>query len=193
MKHNIKQEGIMKIFLGINRFFYLLFLVLIISQSSAQDTIVLKSYDCAIVKLHIIDDCPCSHINLFGRDNHERHNNFVKVSIDSVLLIHVADDFINNLYLQEEIRYLSIPDSFDLHMDTSYIASVGVEFDMNYVVFNYFVERETIFTENERYPVQAGFACESDSTQSPSCLYNENLTKKSIEECNEKYNVPQKP
>ena len=179
--------------LGINRFFYLLSFMLIISHSSAQDTIVLKAYECAIVKLHMIDDCPCSHIDLFGRDDYERHDNLVKVSIDSVLLMHVANDFIDNLYLQEEIRYLSIPDSIVLCTDTAYIASIGIEFDMNYVIFNYFVEHEVVFTENRRYPVQAGFACESGWTQSPECLHNGNLTKRCIEECDERYKTEGKP
>ncbi len=174
---------------GINRFFFLFIFMLIISQSRAQDTIVLKAYDCAIVKLHIIDDCPCAHIDLFGRDDYERHDNFVKVNIDSVLLIHLAGDFINNLYLQEEIRYLSIPDSIELRKDTSYIASIGIEFDMNYVVFNYFVDEDVVFTENKRYPVQAGFACESGFYQSSACLYNRNVTARCIEECNEKYKI----
>lgn len=179
----------MKTVHGINRFFFLYIFLLIISQSRAQDTIVLKAYDCAIVNMRIIDDCPCAHIDLFGRDHYERHDNFVKVNIDSVLLIHVAGDFINNLYLKEEVRYLSIPDSIKLRKDTSFIASVGIEFDMNYVVFNYFVEKDVVFTENKRHPIQAGFACESEFPQSPACLHNGNITAKCIEECDGKYKI----
>lgn len=167
--------------------------MLIIPQSRAQDTIVLKAYECAIVKLHMIDDCPCSHIDLFVIDGHERHDNFVKVNIDSVLLIHVASDFINNRYLQEEIKYLSIPDSIDLRKDTSFIASIGIEFDMNYVVFNYFVEQDVVFIENKRYPIQAGFACESGFSQSPACQHNGNKTAKCIEECDKKYSIGGRP
>lgn len=168
-----------------------LFIITIVaSKLNAQDTLTLKAYDCAIVKIHIVDDCPCSHITEVGRGDYVRANKIVRICVDSVILVHMACDIIDHYYLINNVKYLSIPDSIYLQVDTSYIVSVGIEFDLGYVLLNSFLKDNIVYIENASDPIQCGFACES--LPSPSCVYGWNLTKKSIDECDEKYRLNHK-
>ena len=172
-----------------NRFLCVfIFFVLSTTKMYAQDTVVLEAIECAIVKLHIVDDCPCSYFTLEELNGKVVNERLILVSIDSVILIHTDDDFIDNEFLINNIRYLFLSDNFRLHRDTSYIASVGLEYDMNYVILVELYDNDLVYLEipNGRL---GDFARNPGPEQSPSCLNNWNQIKKSIDECNTKYRL----
>ena len=170
----------------------LLFLSFLISQITiAQDTIYLRARDVAVIKFHIVEECPCSHIvldNIFG---YEDNYYFEPINIDSIVLIHVADSFLTEDWLLNEVRYLQIPDSTSLSGGISYIASVSVGYDINYVELEILL-RENLVYKEIRYGemgggLLGGFAhcCDSECIDK-----HQNIIKKSIEECDAKYNSP---
>lgn len=168
-----------------------LFFLLTISQiANAQDTIYLRARDVAVIKFHILDDCPCSHIALENIWGYEDDYYFESISIDSIVLIHVADSFLTEDWLLTEVRYLQIPDTISLSGGISYIASVSVGYDMNYVQIELLL-RENLVYKGIRYGEMGGgllgsFAhcCDSE------CKKNWNRIKKAIEKCDAKYNSP---
>lgn len=169
---------------------FLIFFLSISQITSAQDTIYLRARDVAVINFHIVDDCPCSHIALENIWGYEDDYYFEPISIDSIVLIHVADSFLTVDWLLSEVRYLQIPDTISLSSDISYIASISVGYDMNYVVMEIFL-RENLVYKEIRYGemgggLLGGFAhcCDSE------CQKNWNIIKKAIEKCDAKYYIP---
>ena len=171
---------------GISIFCLFISLVLSSARLYAQDTIVLETIECAVVKFHLNDDCPCSYFTLEARNGQAENGHFILVNIDSVILIHVADNFIGKDYLINDIRYLFLSDTLELHGGTTYIASVGLQYDMNYVILVELYDENHVFLEipNGRL---GDFAREPGPEQSQAGLDNWNRIKNSIDECNTKY------
>lgn len=168
--------------------FFCVFISLVLSSAKlyAQDTIVLETIECAVVKFHLNDDCPCSYFTLETRNGQTENEHFILICIDSVILIHVADNFIGKDYLINDIRYLFLSDTIELLGDTTYIASVGLQYDMNYVVLVELYDENDVYLEipNGRL---GDFARRLGPEQSRAGFDNWGRIKNSINECNTKY------
>lgn len=167
---------------------FFFFSILVSQITNAQDTIYLRARDVAVIKFHIVDECPCSHIALDNILGYEDNYYFEPINIDSIVLIHVADGFLTEDWLFSEVRYLQIPDSTSLSGGISYIASVSVGYDMNYVELEILL-RENLVYKEIRYGemgggLLGGFACCDDSE----CKKNWQIIKNAIEKCDAKYN-----
>ena len=175
----------------ISLFCAVILLILSAIKLYAQDTIFLEAAECAIVKFQLQDDCPCSNFTLELRNGQLENERLVLVSIDSVILIHIADNFIDKEYLVNDIRYLLLTDStMKLRRDTSYIASVALHFDMNYVILVELYGENLVYIENP-YGRTASFSFaippEPDQSSAGAKINNWSQIKRSIDECNTKY------
>ncbi len=171
---------------GISFFFVFISFVLYATRLYAQDTIVLEAIECAVVKFHLNDDCPCSYFTLVNLKGQAENEHFILVSIDSVILIHVADDFIGKDYLINDIRYLFLSDTIELHGDTTYIASIGLQYNMNYIILVELYDENDVYLEipNGRL---GDFGRRTEPEESQAGFDNWNRIKNSIDECDTKY------
>lgn len=164
-------------------FTFILFVTSFIKLYS-QDTVNLSPGEFAIIDFQIKDDCPCSHLTLEMIDGSYENFDLLLVSIDSVEVLHIADCFIDEEYLINDIKYLVVPDSLKLLKDTTYVASVSLSFDMGYVVLREFYKKNLIYLEF-KYARAASFSyCPPDNKK---CLNTFNNTQRCIDECNSKY------
>lgn len=159
-------------------------------MTNAQDTIYLRARDNAVIKFHIIDDCPCSQVALENIGGYEDYLYFVSISIDSVVLIHVADSFIDDKWFFNEIRYLLVPDTISLSSGISYIASISVGYDMNYVMMELLLKEKLVYEEIPYGEMGGGLLGSFAHCCNSECKKNWNIIKKGIEKCDAQYNSP---
>lgn len=146
--------------------FYAIFLLVGMSPNlNAQKEYHLGSRDGAIVFFHILDDQYCSSITRFDIfDSVPYSHNIFPCQIDSVLILHAEGGYVDATWFGK-VQYILIDDTTQLHADRSYMGSVEVEFDMEYVILNAVIEKdERVLNIKDGHPRPAGFLCECEIT-----------------------------
>lgn len=149
------------------------FLVGISSNLYAQKEYHLSYRDAAIVFFQILDNQYCSSITQFDIfDSVSYTHNIFPCKIDSVLIVHSVGEYVDTAWFNK-VHFIFIDDTIQLHEDSSYMGSVEVEFDMEYVVLNRIIEKDVLVLNiRDGHPRPAGFLCDC-----------ENIDKKTLSIC----------
>ena len=152
------------------------------SNIMAQKEYHLGAKDCAIVAFHILDDQFCASttmLNIF--DSTPYTYNIFLCNIDSIMTIHSVGGYVDVPWFNK-VNFILIDDTIQLKADSIYMGSVEVEFDMDYVVLNTIIERDSrIVDKNDGHPRPSGFLCECDMPNTKALSICENYKKMIIE------------
>ena len=149
-----------------------LFMTLSVENVGAQPypkEYLLGGNDCAIVKFHITDTCPCAsyqdyyiyHDYYTYPDSLKYGKKIFACKIDSLIMMHAVGDYINWDWLRK-VNYIVVRDSISFVDNMTQIGSILVEFDMDYVILTALLDEKTqiveIYKDGHTHP--AGFACD---------------------------------
>ena len=158
-----------------------------ISNIMAQKEYYLGARDCAIVTFHILNEQSCASItkmNIF--DSTQYTHNLFLCNIDSVMIIHSVGGYVDASWFKK-VHFILIDDTIQLNADSSYMGSVGVEFDMEYVVLNAVIEKDVlVLNMRDGHPRPAGFICDCEITDKKTmsiCEDYRNMIMEKIEHC----------
>lgn len=145
----------------------------------------LRSMDAAIVSFHIMDNQHCSSITKFDIfDSITYTYNIFPCKIDSVLMVHAVGGYIDSIWFNK-VHYILIDDTTQLHSDSTYIGSVEVEFDMEYVVLNVIIGKDVlVLNMRDGHPRPAGFLCDCEITDKETMSICDEYKKRIIEKIN---------
>ncbi len=151
----------------------------------AQKEYRLSSMDAAIVSFHILDNQYCSSITQFDIfDSISYTYNIFPCKIDSVLMVHAVGGYIDTRWFKK-VHFILIDNTTQLYADSSYMGSVGVEFDMEYVVLNVIIEKDVlVLNMRDGHPRPAGFLCDCEITDKETISICEDYKNRIIEKIN---------
>lgn len=163
-------------------FISILFLVGISSSLNAQKEYYLGSRDAAIVSFQILDNQYCSSMTQFDIfDSVLYTRNIFPCKIDSILMVHAEGGYVDTSWFNK-VHFIFIDDTIQLHAYSSYIGSVEVEFDMEYIVLNAIIEKDVlILNMKDGHPRPAGFLCDFEVTDKRTTIICEDYKKRIIE------------
>ncbi len=161
------------------------FLVGIGSNLFAQKEYHLGSRDAAIVYFQILDNQYCSSITQFDIfDSVPYTHNIFPCKIDSVQIVHAESGYVDTAWFNK-VLFILIDDTIQLHADSSYIGSVEVEFDMEYVVLNAVIGKDVLVLNiRDGHPRPAGFLCDCEIKDKKTMLICENYKNTVVKKIN---------
>ena len=166
-------------------------ILMMANAAYCQDTIILRTYDCAIIEFHLADSCACSYAERYYiRDSSNHKYNIIRINVDSVICIHTTD-FIDDHYYLDSVKYLVYELPMTLKPDSLYRASVEIEYNMHYVTLNKLYHKNNVFIPQEvitKYlMLQSGFDCDvPDPTFD--CFLGKTYMANQMKKCFNKYN-----
>ena len=169
-----------------NKKVILVLLIANIFNINAQDVYYLGSRDCVIASFCLLNEHHCSSITNYDIFKSLPYTqNIYHCQIDSILMIHADGGYIDASWFNK-VRFILIDDTLLLHSDTTYIGSLDVEFDMDYVVLTATINKSTnIVNEMDGHPRPAGFLCDCDMQDKKTFVICENYKKMIADKLNE--------
>ena len=166
-------------------------ILMMANAAYCQDTIILRTYDCAIIDFHLADSCACSYAERYDIRSSSNHTyDIIRINVDSVICMHTTD-FIDEHYYLDSVKYLVYELPMTLKPDSLYRASVEVGFNMHYVKLNKLYHKNNVFIPQEviiKYlKLQASFLCDTPDPTFECFLWKTYMANQ-MKKCFNKYN-----